>query len=161
MKKSKINSPYKGKNHCSIRVIVASSKKLFNHLQVFRYKSTSGRAPCYFQHRIHIQRDQRKSSRAFELSKTLGNRYQCTSRFKGSIPVAYPNSFLFWGFQLPIVGSCFDKQFHINIVICKRRKRGEVPTERVEARFEYYDIGVAGPCMNSVFVSYFEMIMFI
>ena len=38
---------------------------------------------------------------------------------------------------------------------------GEVPAERAEARFEYSDIGVVGSCMHYVFVSCFEMIMFI
>ena len=39
--------------------------------------------------------------------------------------------------------------------------RGVVPAERDEERFEYSDIGVVGACMHSVFVSCFEMIMFI
>ena len=42
-----------------------------------------------------------------------------------------------------------------------RSEEGEVPAERAEVRFEHSDTGVARACMHCVFVSYFEMIMFI
>ena len=41
------------------------------------------------------------------------------------------------------------------------REGEEVPVERVEARFEYSNIALVGACMHSIFVSFFEMIMFI
>ena len=40
-------------------------------------------------------------------------------------------------------------------------RKEKVPTERAEAVFEHSDTKVAGACIHSFFVSYFEMIMFI
>ena len=49
----------------------------------------------------------------------------------------------------------------INWIFCNLGRKEKVPAERDEAVFEHSDIGVAGACIHSVFVSYFEMIMFI
>ena len=40
-------------------------------------------------------------------------------------------------------------------------RKEKVPAERAEAVFEHSDTGVAGAWMHSIFVSCFEIIMFI
>ena len=44
---------------------------------------------------------------------------------------------------------------------CLMYEEVPVPAERAKAGFEHSDTGVAGACMHSIFVSCFEMIMFI